>query len=372
MNSVQSGRTAWLLAVCAVAGIGCTEHGTSGDQVLTGRIRTSGALAVRAISADSAVTAAQVRSDGTFTLALPSHKRYRLEVLTTSGVRHVLGHQSGAFTALSFEVCDPVDPWDVGGIGDGSMPGGGGGGTTCDPATDPNCKMCDPGDPNCTPPQPCDPTDPDCGTMCNDPSDPNCFPGCTGDPMDPNCFPPEPCTDPSDPNCKPDPCADPTDPNCGGCMPDASGNCWPPCQPGDPSCGTICTDPMDPNCVPPPPACMDPTDPYCKCDASGACPPPTCGANDPMCPPPPPPPCSDPTDPNTCKDPCMADPATCGCSMNEPNCWPEPQPPECNSAGMCDPGTGGMTPDNPPGDFGCKVPVEDGPVMNAPDEIPPK
>ncbi|MBA3459823.1 MAG: hypothetical protein H0T46_07670 [Deltaproteobacteria bacterium] len=276
------------------------------------------------------MTAAQVRSDGSFTLALPAHKRYRLEVLTTSGVRHVLGHQSGAFTALSFQVCDPVDPWDVGGIGDGSMPG------------------CDPGDPNCAPPQPCDPTDPDCGTMCSDPSDPNC---------------------------KPDPCADPMDPSCGGggggCDP-ATGNgmC---CLPGDPSCGTICTDPTDPNCMPPPPVCMDPTDPYCKCDASGACPPPTCGANDPMCPPPPPPPCSDPTDPNTCKDPCMADPATCGCSMNEPNCWPEPQPPECNSAGMCDPGTGGMTPDHPPGDFGCKeVPVEDGPVMSVPDEVPPK
>lgn len=386
MQNVNAGK-AWLLAVCAVAGIGCTEHGSSGGQVLTGRIRTSGALAVRAVSADSTVTAAQVRSDGSFTLALPAHKRYRLEVLTTSGVRHVLGHQSGGFTALSFQVCDPVDPWDVGGIGDGSMPG------------------CDPGDPKCAPPTPCDPTDPDCGTMCNDPSDPNCKPPpCTGDPMDPNCFPPctdptdpncgggcvpdasgmccqpgDPscgtmCTDPTDPNCKPDPCADPMDPTCGGgggCDP-ATGNgmC---CLPGDPSCGTVCTDPTDPNCMPPPPVCMDPTDPYCKCNASGACPPPTCGPNDPMCPPPPPPPCSDPTDPNTCKDPCMADPATCGCSMNEPNCWPEPKPPECNSAGMCDPGTGGMTPENPPGDFGCKeVPVEDGPVKNVPDEVPPK
>src|SRR3954467_11793622 len=130
-------KTAWLLAICAAAGVGCTEHGSGPEQVLTGRIRTSGALAVRAVAADRTVTAAQVRSDGSFTLALPSGQRYRLEVLTTSGVRHVLGHQSSGFTALSFEVCQPSDPWDVGGIGDGTMGGGGGGGggTTCDPTT---------------------------------------------------------------------------------------------------------------------------------------------------------------------------------------------------------------------------------------------
>ena len=345
-------RRVWLLAALCATAAGCSESGSSGSQVLTGRIRTSGALAVRAVTGDAVLTAATVRSDGTFTLALPAGKTYRLEVLTTSGVRHVLGGGGGSFTALAFTVCQPVDPYDVGGIGDGTMPGGGGGGggTNCDPG-DPDCKPCDPMDPSCAPPPPCDPST---GVMCDpcaDPTAPNC--PCDGDPANPNCMPPPPPCDPmTDPSCQPDPCADPTSPNC--CMPDASGTCQPPCDPGDPSCGTVCTDPMDPNCMPPPPPCMDPADPYCKCSATGACPPPTCNAGDPMCPPPPPPPCMDPTDPNTCDDPCKADPVTCGCASTDPMCWPQPQPPDCDAAGMCDPGTGGMTPDNPPGDFGCK------------------
>ena len=308
MMSLQRTRS-WLLAVCAVAGVGCTEG--SSTQVVTGRVTTSGALAVRAVTADSTVTAAQIRSDGSFTLALPAGKRYRLEVLTTSGVRHVLSHTATGLGALSFQVCEPVDPWDIGGVGDGNMgPGTGGGGGNGDP--------CDPTDPNCKP-LPCmDPMDPACG----------CDPSGVCPPP-----PPPPCMDPSDPNCKP---------------PE-------PCQPGDPSCGTVCTDPTDPNCMPPPPICADPTDPYCKCDAAGTCPPPTCAPGDTMCPPEPPPPCADPTDPQSCKDPCMADPATCGCAIEDPNCWPPPQPPDCDPAGtMCDPGMGGMTPDHPPGDFGCK------------------
>ena len=277
-------RKVWLMAFCAVAGIGCSDGG--GSQVLTGRITTSGALAVRAVTADSTVTAAQVRSDGSFSLALPAGKRYRLEVLTTSGVRHMYSQKTSGLTALSFKVCEPVDPWDIGTVGNGTDPssGGGGGDTPCDPA-------------------------------------------------DPNCTPPDMCTDPADPSCGPPKCMDPTDPNC---MPP------PPC------------DPTDPNCLPPPPPCADPSDPYCKCDASGNCPPPSCDPGDPMCPPPPPPPCADPTDPGTCQDPCMADPASCGCAMEDPNCWPPPKPPECDAAGMCDPGTGGMTPTYPPGDFGCQ------------------
>ncbi|MEO7094189.1 MAG: hypothetical protein ABI175_13120 [Polyangiales bacterium] len=302
-------RKAWLVAFCAVAGIGCSDG--SGSQVLTGRITTSGALAVRAVAADSTITAAQVRSDGSFTLELPAGQRYRLEVLTTSGVRHMFSQQTSGLAALSFEVCKPVDPFDVGTVGNGMDPG------------DPPDKCIDPStgemDPNCMPPEPCDPTDP-------------------------SCTPPDPCMDPMDPNCGPPKCMDPTDPDC---MPPG------PCPSGDPSCGTMCTDPTDPNCLPPPPPCADPTDPYCKCDASGNCPPPTCDPGDPMCPPPPPPPCADPTDPQTCQDPCMADPATCGCAMDEPNCWPPPEPPKCDASGMCDAGTGGMTPANPPGDFGC-------------------
>lgn len=312
MKSLRSGK-AWLVALCAMAGIGCSE--SSSPQVLTGRFATSGALAVRAVSADQTVTAAQVRSDGSFTLALPAGQRYRLEVLTTSGVRHVLAEGSRGLTALNFRVCDPGDPWDVGNVGNGMDPG-----TGCNDPNDPMCKCADPTTAS---------TDPNCGP-------PPCMPG------DPGCAP---CSDPTDPSCGPPKCTDPMDPNC----PQP-----PSCMPGDPSCGTMCTDPTDPGCMPPPPPCADPTDPYCKCDESGACPPPTCASTDPMCPPPPPGPCTDPTDPQTCQDPCMADPATCGCAPGDSTCWPDPQPPECDAAGMCDPGTGGMTPANPPGDFGCK------------------
>lgn len=320
------GTRGWLLALCAVAGVGCTDSPSS--QVLTGRVGTTGAIAVRAVTTDSVVTAAQVRSDGTFTLALPKGKRYRLEVLTTSGVRHVFAGAGGALNDLSFDVCQPTDPYDVGGIGWGDMtpgdpgPGGGnGGGTgpggppTCDPNTDPNC----------VPPTP----------------------GC--DPMtDPNCEPPTPCADPSAPNCQPPPPCDPNAPDCGICTDPMDPACWPtPCMPGDPNCEP-----------PPPPPCMDPNDPYCACDAAGNCPPPVCDDNTTstgtMCPPPPPPPCADPMDPETCKDPCVADPVSCGCASTDPNCWPAPQPPECAPDGtMCDPTGGGMWPDHPPGDFGC-------------------
>ena len=69
-------------------------------------------------------------------------------------------------------------------------------------------------------------------------------------------------------------------------------------------------------------------------------------------------------DPNTCKDPCVEDPAQCGCSSMEPNCWPQPQPPECAN-GMCDPDGGWMTPEHPPKDFGCAEPgtMDPGPNM---------
>lgn len=321
-------RKMWLVAVCAMAGFGCSE--TSSTQVLTGRLATSGALAVRAVSGNRTVTAAQVRSDGSFTLALPAGENYRLEVLTTSGVRHVLASRPTGLADLAFSVCDPTAPWDVGAIANG------------DPSGPPG--MCsDPTDPTCNPP-PCPAGDPTCGSMCSDPSDPDCHPPCM-DPTAPGCMPPPTCTDPTDPGCMPPPtCTDPTDP---GCMP-------PPCMAGDPTCGTVCTDPTDPHCLPPPPPCMDPTDPYCNCDAAGGCPPPTCASTDPMCPPPPPGPCTDPTDPDTCQDPCMADPASCGCPSTDPTCWPDPQPPTCDPMGMCDPSTGGMTPAHPPGDFGCK------------------
>lgn len=335
---------AFLLAL--VLGAGCTSEPPT--QVLTGKVNTSGALAVRAVSGTTVVTAAQVRSDGSFTLTLPADGvRYRLEVLTTSGVRHVFASADGALADLSFRVCQPVDPYDMGGIGGSSDPGMGGGSPGCDPMSGDDCTMpwpgCDdPMDPNCQPPPPCDATT---GNDC--PTEP---PHCM-DPMDPNCPWPQPCA-PGDGTCT-EPCADPTSPNCG-----------------------VCTNPMDPTCgLPPTPGCSDPNDPYCFCDAMGNCPEPWCdggGGMDPstpgqdiwICPPPPPEPCLDPMDPTTCTNPCGTDPAACGCAMEDPNCWPTPVPPECDAMGQCEPGgPGGMTPENPPGDFGCD---DDAPTMDDP------
>ncbi len=368
---------AFLLAL--VLGAGCTSDPST--QVLTGKVNTSGAIAVRAVTGTTVITATQVRSDGSFTLTLPADGvRYRLEVLTTSGVRHVYSSANGALADLSFRVCQPVDPYDMGGIGGDFGTGTGSGGS--EPGW-PGCS--DPMDPNCQPPPPCDPTTGNCTWPCMDPSDPNCGgtmcapgdldcptqpPDCT-DPMDPNCPWPMPCAA-GDPTCT-EPCADPMDPNCG-----------------------VCSNPMDPTCgLPPTPGCSDPTDPYCFCDAGGNCPPPWCGTgggnpgmeNGPntsspgepdMCPPPPPEPCLDPMDPTTCTNPCANDPAACGCAMEDENCWPTPVPPTCDAMGtMCEPGgPGGMTPEHPPGDFGCDdndPPSMDDPptTSNPPSNDPP-
>jgi hypothetical protein len=331
---------------CALAlalAAACTS--TPQEQVLTGKVTTSGALAVRAISNGNVVTAARVRSDGSFTLSLPAGSQYELQVLTSSGVQHVLDRNSDA---LAFRVCAPTDPFDLGGMGHGGGMGQGGGMGSgsggcdqppppdCDPSTGQMCPppQCDPMDPNCQPPPQCDPMDPNCQPPMCDPTtgvccdpDGNCTTMC--DPMtDPTCWPPPP-----PPNCDPT-----TDPNC---------------QPGcDPSTGQMCP--------PPPPMCDPTTDPNCpppvQCDANGVC----CDASgncmqpcDPMtqadCPTPPPP-CMDPTDPNTCQDPCMGDPMQCGCDPSEdPSmCWPPPPP--CDASGNCG---SGMMPDHPPGDFGC-------------------
>ena len=297
-----------VLVLCVLAA--CS--GDPADQVLTGRIASEGALAVRAVNGDKIVAAAPVRSDGSFTLVIPTGN-YRLEVLTRSGVKHVVGSN---LEHLVLAVCDPGAPFDFGGVGDPGMCNPDGTCTPpCDPMTGENCCK-DPSDPNCQPPKPCDPGDPSC-----------CMPG------DPNCEPPTPC-DPTDPMCckadgnceppPPPPPCDPTDPMC--CDPATGANCPPPpCMPGDP------------NCEPPTPC--DPNDPMC-CKADGSCEPP-----------PPPPPCDDPMDPTTCEDPCMKDPMGCGCPPGDPNCWPEPMP--CDDM-KCDPGDV-MTAEHVPTGFGCKA-----------------
>lgn len=303
-------RRAWLAALWGAAfglGFGCNDAGSS-SQVLTGRIDTTmGVVAIRAVSGDAVVTAAEVQRDGRFRIALPAGETYRLEVLTNGGVKQVLAHQGGTWKGLETKVCIPTAPFDMGSLGDS--------GTMCDPM-DPNCGGCG-GD---LPPQ-CDPMDPK-----YDPMDPNCKPP---EPPPPSCGgpnePPCPqCMDPMDPNCKPEPCTNPMDPGCQMC----GGANQPPC-PEDP-----CTNPMDPNCKPPP--CMDPMDPNCG------------GTTDPG------PICEDMTDPTTCKDPCVIDPMACGCNAGE-QCWPPPEPPQCMDPGgntMCDP-AGTVAPTNVPGDFGC-------------------
>lgn len=289
-------RQAWLVALWGAAlGFGCTDTGQT--QVLTGRIDTTGVVAIRAVSGDDVVTAAPVTSDGSFRIALPSGARYRLEVLTSSGVKQVIEHRSGGWSTLELKVCVPQAPFDLGGVGNSNE--------MCDPMTDPSCKP------------PC------------------------GDPP-----PPPPCTNPMDPNCQPPGCGGPNEPPCPNCMDPTDPNCKPP-EP--PSCGG----PNEPPCPPPP--CMDPNDPMCKpcmpgdpnCDGTGGgCMPgdPNCGGSDPNC--------MDPMDPETCKDPCVIDPMQCGCPVMEPNCWPPPEPPMCQPGEMCDP-NGGMTPTNVPSNFGC-------------------
>ena len=83
-------------------------------------------------------------------------------------------------------------------------------------------------------------------------------------------------------------------------------------------------------------------------------------------------------DPNTCKDPCMVDPLSCGCGTDpgqmDPTypdgttddgntCWPPPEPCTMESC-PDDP----MQPDFPPGDFGCDAGTGNDPVMTLPAE----
>src|SRR5688500_3695221 len=149
-------RTLRVLALCLV---GACSGGTS-TQVLTGHVPSErGALAVRAVADGEIVAATPVRSDGTWTIELAEGQRYRLEVLTRTGVKHVVHHKDGSLRDLVFKVCDAGEPHDTGEMGDpqpGDQPGDPGCDEppTCDPMTDPDCDGgggggCEPGDPNC-------------------------------------------------------------------------------------------------------------------------------------------------------------------------------------------------------------------------------
>lgn len=223
------------LLVALAAAAGCST--TPSTQVVTGTITGSSALAVSAVANGQTITAARVRTDGSFTLSLPAGKQYELHVLTASGVEQVLDARSAA---LAFRVCEATAPFDLGGIAHGHAPhgtgmGSGSGGCDqpppCDPSTGMNCPPpCDPMTGSGCMPPPCDPTtDPSC-MMCDAAG--NCYPPC--DPTtQPDCpTPPPPCMDPTDPNTCQDPCMG--DPMQCGCDPSGSaGSCWPPPPPCD-------------------------------------------------------------------------------------------------------------------------------------------
>jgi hypothetical protein len=160
MTTVRTNR-AWLFALSALV-VGCTASEPS-TQVVTGKVSAKhNAVGVRAVSGEDVLTAAAVRADGTFTLVLPKGHEYRLELLLRSGsVKHFSTKTTaGKLTGLAFKVCEPQDPWDMGGTDPGT-PG------MCTDPTDPNCKPpCDPmsGEmcPEPPPPPPCPPDDPNC------------------------------------------------------------------------------------------------------------------------------------------------------------------------------------------------------------------
>jgi hypothetical protein len=196
-----------------------------------------------------------------------------------------------------------------------------GGGTPCDPMTDPNCTpTCVPGDPSCDPGTDCfDRVFADCLAQNNDPM--RCIEVATqpcGGGGTPGC---DPMTDPSCvPGCDPS-----TDPTCGGpsCYDQVFRDCLG--QGLDPM---TCDQEATAACGDPPPTGCDPNDPMCVPPPCGDPPPTGCDPNDPTCPPPPPPGGCDPHDP-TCPRP----PPPGGCDPNDPMCVP---PPQCDPADpMC-------------------------------------
>lgn len=185
------------LALCAAC-IGCSTSAPP-TQVITGQLSARDAVAVRATSGRDVVAAAEVRSNGAFTLALPVGGRYSIDVLTHDGVKHLFAN--GGYT---FRVCAPGAPWNLGTVQ--TPPGG------SSPGSDP-C-----GD------------DPTCGRdappPCSDPSDPaTCSDPCGDDPTSCGC----PTTDPT---CWGDPCVSvPGQSACPGTPIDPSG----PVDPGGPN-----------------------------------------------------------------------------------------------------------------------------------------
>ena len=97
---MKSAFSAWLFAACAIAAAGCTSDPKT--QLLTGKLSsTQHAIAVRAVDGTTVITAARVRSDGSFTLQLPAGHHYRLEVLTASGVHNIVAAKNGSYADVT-------------------------------------------------------------------------------------------------------------------------------------------------------------------------------------------------------------------------------------------------------------------------------
>ena len=350
---------------------GCVIGGDPDTQTLEGRVDRAGfdgiVLGARVVQGDQVVATSRLDADGRFTLRIPEGTGYRLEVITSTGARPTVRLGDGSLIAHTFDVCDPIDPFDLGDVHDGgSFP------DDWWPEEDPddtgNGGGCDPG--------------PD-GT-CTDPDEPPPDPGCDGDkpPWCPPDVPPDQCWDPCewDPLACEDPCAlypetcDPCAENPEWCEDPCLENpewCEDPCEnPGpDGSCDPCLEHPelcdpclenpdmCDP-CVIQPELCDDPCDPDpSQCDP--------CLEYPEMCDP-----CL--LYPELC-DPCLEHPELCecdnpgpdgtcwppddGCDYDDPNtdpemCWPPDDEP-CDANGICEPDDCAV-PEFPIPDFGCE------------------
>ena len=115
--------------VRSVLFVGFFACGTStpSTQTVTGSVTTTDAVAVRAVAGSAVVAATTVASDGSFALAVPVGT-YRLELVTATGaVDPVYADAAGTYRDLTFRVCRPGDPVDVGHIGGHHETGGGSG-----------------------------------------------------------------------------------------------------------------------------------------------------------------------------------------------------------------------------------------------------
>jgi len=113
------------------------QRGRTKTQVVTGQVSARGAVAVPRGQRRQRHRAAQLRSDGSFTLTLPSGNRYRLEVLTASGVKHIYARETTGLHALAFKFASRRRRGHRRGQGARGSPN-----DNCDPTTDPNCQ-CD-------------------------------------------------------------------------------------------------------------------------------------------------------------------------------------------------------------------------------------